>query len=65
MIERLPYTHVQAREGFRHHSVMAPIARGIIIGFGVKGYKLAIRGPYDVLKPSSSDVATVDEERHD
>jgi len=36
MIERLPCSHVHAGEGFRHQSVMAPIARGIIIGFGVK-----------------------------
>ena len=40
--------NVHAREEFRHHSVMAPIARGIIVGFGVKGYKIAIRGLFDV-----------------
>ena len=31
-----------AREAFRHHSYISPVARGIIVGFGVKGYALAI-----------------------
>jgi 3-dehydroquinate dehydratase II len=44
--------NVHAREEFRHHSVMAPIARGIIVGFGVLGYRLAIRGLHDVSPPA-------------
>ncbi|MDO4880769.1 MAG: type II 3-dehydroquinate dehydratase [Capnocytophaga sp.] len=31
-----------AREAFRHQSFISPVAKGIIIGFGLKGYALAI-----------------------
>jgi 3-dehydroquinate dehydratase II len=37
-------SNVHQREGFRHHSYISPVARGIVIGFGVYGYVLAIRG---------------------
>jgi 3-dehydroquinate dehydratase-2 len=32
----------QARESFRHHSYIAPVARGSIVGFGPLGYQLAL-----------------------
>ena len=32
----------QAREPFRHHSYVAPVARGTITGFGALGYLLAL-----------------------
>src|SRR4030095_12303063 len=32
----------QARENFRHHSYIAPVARGTITGFGPIGYQLAL-----------------------
>jgi len=35
-------TNVHAREEFRHHSFLSAIARGIIVGFGVRGYDLAL-----------------------
>jgi 3-dehydroquinate dehydratase-2 len=31
-----------AREAFRHHSYIAPVARGVIAGFGAHGYLLAL-----------------------
>jgi 3-dehydroquinate dehydratase II len=37
-------SNVHARDEFRHHSVISPLASGIIVGFGVYGYLLAIRG---------------------
>ena len=38
----LHISNVHAREAFRHHSFISPVARGIIVGLGVKGYALAI-----------------------
>jgi 3-dehydroquinate dehydratase-2 len=32
----------QARETFRHTSMISPAAKGVISGFGAKGYELAI-----------------------
>jgi 3-dehydroquinate dehydratase II len=32
----------QAREAFRHHSFVAPVARGTITGLGALGYELAL-----------------------
>lgn len=31
------------REEFRHTSYISPVAQGVILGFGLKGYDLAIR----------------------
>jgi len=36
-------TNVHAREPFRHHSWISPVATGIIIGLGFDGYRLAIQ----------------------
>ena len=35
-------SNVHARESFRHHSWLSPVAAGIIVGLGVEGYRLAI-----------------------
>lgn len=35
-------SNVFAREPFRHHSYLSPIAAGMIIGCGVRGYNLAL-----------------------
>ncbi len=32
-----------AREDFRHHSFIAPNAKGVIVGFGLQSYELAIQ----------------------
>jgi 3-dehydroquinate dehydratase-2 len=41
-------SNVHKREEFRHHSYISPVARGIVVGFGIHGYVLAINGLYQV-----------------
>ena len=40
----LHITNVHAREAFRHHSYISPVAKAVMAGFGVKGYALAVAG---------------------
>jgi 3-dehydroquinate dehydratase II len=59
-VVELHISNVHAREAVRHHSFVSPAARGIVVGFGVAGYPLAIRGLYEVLRtaepvPAASD----------
>ena len=35
-------SNVFARETFRHHSFVSPVAKGVICGLGPKGYELAL-----------------------
>ena len=35
-------SNVYKREDFRHHSYLSPNCKGIIVGFGLDGYRLAI-----------------------
>ncbi len=44
----LHISNVHQREEFRHHSYISPVARGIIVGFGARGYVLAINGLYEL-----------------
>ena len=41
-VVELHISNVHARETFRHHSFIAPAARGVISGLGVQGYGFAI-----------------------
>jgi 3-dehydroquinate dehydratase-2 len=36
-------SNVFAREAFRHHSYLSPVATGLIVGLGLNGYLLALR----------------------
>ena len=38
----LHISNVFAREAFRHHSYLSPVARAVMCGLGVQGYALAI-----------------------
>ena len=44
-------SNVHAREEFRHHSFISPVAAGIIVGFGVQGYVLALHGLHRLSDP--------------
>lgn len=32
-----------SREDFRHYSFISPVAKGVILGFGLQGYELAVQ----------------------
>lgn len=42
-VVELHISNVYAREEFRHQSFIAPVAKGVLFGFGLKGYDLAIQ----------------------
>ncbi len=41
-------SNVYAREDFRHRSMIAPVAAGSIVGFGARGYLLALQAIADM-----------------
>ena len=43
-------SNVHAREEFRHHSYFSDIAVGVICGFGVKSYELALQAALNTLQ---------------
>ena len=47
-------SNVHAREPFRHHSYLSPAAAGIVVGFGIDGYALAIDGLARRANPETS-----------
>ena len=42
-------SNVHRREAFRHHSYLSEIAAGVIVGFGVAGYAMALNAALDRL----------------
>jgi 3-dehydroquinate dehydratase-2 len=42
-------SNVHKREAFRHHSYLSEIAAGVIVGFGVAGYTMALNEAIDRL----------------
>jgi 3-dehydroquinate dehydratase-2 len=43
-------SNVHRREAARHHSFISAAAVGIVAGFGVSGYPMAIRGLYEMTR---------------
>lgn len=47
-------TNIHAREEFRHKSFISKVAKGVICGFGIEGYALAISGLAALTEPKTS-----------
>jgi 3-dehydroquinate dehydratase II len=45
-------SNIHARESFRHHSYVSPVARAVVVGFGTLGYELALDGLVRILEPA-------------
>ncbi|MDO9401200.1 MAG: type II 3-dehydroquinate dehydratase [Polaromonas sp.] len=48
----LHISNVHAREAFRHHSYISPVAKAVMAGFGASGYALAIAGLAGLAEPA-------------
>ncbi|WP_319529157.1 type II 3-dehydroquinate dehydratase [uncultured Cohaesibacter sp.] len=46
-------SNIHARESFRHHSFIAPVAKGVICGLGPYGYVVAIEALANYLKQAA------------
>jgi 3-dehydroquinate dehydratase-2 len=51
----LHLSNVAGREPFRQHSYLSPVARGVVFGFGLQSYLLALRGLVEVLRASQQN----------
>lgn len=47
-------SNTHAREAFRHHSFISPVAKGVIMGFGARSYGLALDALIPLIGKQSS-----------
>lgn len=50
LVVEVHISNVHARESFRHHSMISPVVRGVILGFGAMSYELAFDALVQILK---------------
>jgi 3-dehydroquinate dehydratase-2 len=50
-------SNVHAREPFRHHSYLSPIAAGVICGLGVAGYRYAVQHALGLIAAAAAPAA--------
>jgi 3-dehydroquinate dehydratase-2 len=54
---------VYRREAFRHHSTIADVAHGRIMGFGAESYALALRAARTIVETSRVEASRVETSR--
>jgi 3-dehydroquinate dehydratase-2 len=52
-VVELHLSNPDAREPWRHRSVLAPVSDGTVAGFGAVGYELAVEAVSRLLRPSA------------
>ncbi len=50
-------SNIFRREGFRHHSYVSLVARGVICGLGAQGYELALEAIADLIEDEPGEAA--------
>ncbi len=50
LVVEVHISNVHARDTFRHHSMISPVVRGVILGFGAMSYELAFDALVQILK---------------
>lgn len=55
LVVEVHVSNIHAREHFRHHSYVTPVAKGMICGLGTEGYLLAIRALAIHMKTDGSE----------
>jgi 3-dehydroquinate dehydratase II len=63
VVVELHLSNPNAREPWRHTSVLAPVADGSVFGFGGLGYKLAVRAAAELICAARSTVRAGGEQR--
>ena len=48
-------SNVHRREEVRHHSFLSPACSGVVLGFGMDSYRLALEGLIEICKGQSDD----------
>ena len=51
-------SNIHKREPFRHHSTLADLVEGRILGFGAESYVLALRAAVQIIAARSGSIAT-------